>query len=118
VTAQVLATAFHFEQDDRFPNQVGKCGAAVVSFFDALFADGAGLLHALEAESLEEVIEKDLGLACWRSSCMLWQSAGRGLRVHWTGLFGFSPGNRNGGSGHFCIDANDFCRRTLGAKRR
>ncbi len=60
---QVLAAAFHLDQHDRLPDQIGEGGAAGVGLLDPLLADGPRLFDTLEPERLKEAVEEDLGLA-------------------------------------------------------
>ena len=59
---EINATLFHFDEDDGFPDQIGKGGAAAV-FFDAVLAGGSRFFEAGMTEGAKQVIEENLRLA-------------------------------------------------------
>ena len=65
VALEVHAALLHFEQDDWFPNEIGKGGAAAVlgGLADAEFNLAADVEDARMAERLEQPVQKDLSLA-------------------------------------------------------
>jgi hypothetical protein len=62
VLGEIDAALFHFDEDDGFPDQIGKGGAAAV-FFDAVLAGGSRFFEAGMTEGAEQVVEEDGGLA-------------------------------------------------------
>ena len=59
---EIDATLFHFDEDDGFPDQIGKGGAAAV-FFDPVLAGGSGFFEAGMTEGTKQVVEENLRLA-------------------------------------------------------
>ncbi len=63
VAGKVFAAAFHFDQYDGLPDQVGKGSAPGIVVFHAHFERGAGFFDTAMPEGLEHAVEEDLGFA-------------------------------------------------------
>ena len=77
VALEVHAAPLHFEQDDGFPDEIGKGGAAAVlgGLADAEFGLAADIEDARVAERLEQAVQEDLGLALFIAGDVLLRPA-------------------------------------------
>ena len=57
VLAEIGAALLHFDEDDRFPDQIGEGGAAAI-LLDAVLAGGAGFLEAGMTKGAKQVVEE------------------------------------------------------------
>jgi hypothetical protein len=73
VALEVHAALLHFEQDDGFPDEIGKGSAAAVfgGLADAKFDLATDVEDARMAERLEQAVQEDLGLALLIASDVL-----------------------------------------------
>ena len=60
VAVEIGPAFFHFDQHDRFPDQIGKGRAAFFGLFDCAFPVPAGFFEAFVPKRLKEAVQEDL----------------------------------------------------------
>ena len=114
VALEVHAALLHFEQDDGFPNEIGKGSAAAVlgGLADAKFDLATDIEDARMAERLEQAVQEDLGLALFIAGDVLLRLADKLSQFFLTRHEGCSTGwearvsvTKRGALGWRAIDA-------------